>query len=554
MKMQWKSALTAGVITMSLAGAVNAEEEKGFYIGGSAYYTQVFDADTTVEVGNSGLGVLDPIPVVGPILGGLLGPILGGGSAAVGTEYEFDEDFAYGFSAGYKFLGPWRGELEYRFGENDIEDTLDPAIDSLETESLMASLWYDFRMEEALRPYVGFGLGMANLDIGPGDDDVFIGQLGAGVSYHLSPRLVLDAGYRYAMAEDPSFKYGDVRVDSEYESQSLLIGMRYNFFDAQYGVQDEDGDGVPDEADQCPGTPRGVQVDSEGCPLDGDNDGVADYLDQCPNTPAGTKVNDEGCSIDSDGDGVADDDDMCPNTPEGQRVMSNGCGEAQSVVLRGVTFELDSAQLTVNAETILDGVATTLGDSPGFDVEVQGHTDSTGSSSYNMNLSQNRAESVKTYLVDKGISSSRLSARGYGEDQPVASNDTREGRAENRRVELKVVGQDDGVMMEEEVYMPSDEEESEDPYDYYMPAEEDTSSDEDAATEDDAMTTEDDFMMDEESTSDDDSTSGDDAMTEEDAAAEDFLESSAEDDEDPLADDYDYEYMPGVDDDEQMEP
>ena len=277
----------------------------------------------------------------------------------------------------------------------------------------------------------------------------------------------------------------------------------------RYGVQDEDGDGVPDESDQCLGTPKGVQVDSVGCPLDGDNDGVADYLDKCPNTPAGAKVNAEGCSIDSDNDGVADDDDVCPNTPAGERVMSNGCAEQQSVVLRGVNFELDSAQLTVNAETILDSVATTLNDSPGFDVELQGHTDSTGSDSYNMNLSQNRAQSVKNYLSDQGVSSSRLTAKGYGETQPVASNETRAGRSENRRVELKVVGQDEGVMMEEEVYMPSDEED-EDPYNY-MP--EDEAADEE--------------MMEEEAAEEE-------SMMEEDAAEEETAEETSYD--------YDYDY------------
>ena len=192
-----------------------------------------------------------------------------------------------------------------------------------------------------------------------------------------------------------------------------MLGLRYNFFDAKYGVQDADGDGVADEADQCPGTPRGVQVDSVGCPLDGDKDGVADYLDKCPNTPAGEEVDAQGCSLDGDGDGVVDADDMCPDTPAGTEVMSNGCGGEQSVVLRGVNFELNSAQLTVNAETILDGVAATLSSSPGFNVELQGHTDSMGSDSYNMNLSQNRAKSVKNYLVNQGVESGRLTARGY---------------------------------------------------------------------------------------------------------------------------------------------
>lgn len=452
MSKQWmKSALAAGVLVASTVGAANAEEEQGFYVGGNAVYTDVFDADTTITTEtDAGGNPLSNLPLIGDLL-----DLLGGGGAGTQIEsgdIEYDRDFGYGISAGYNFSNPFRLELEYRKGENDAKNF----GASLEVESLMTNLWYDFRAGERLRPYVGGGLGMATIDLDGADDDVMIGQLGAGVNYNLTPRLVLDAGYRYAMAEDPKFVEGNTKIETEYESQSLLLGLRYNFFDAKYGVQDADGDGVADEADQCPGTPRGVQVDSVGCPLDGDKDGVADYLDKCPNTPAGEEVDAQGCSLDGDGDGVVDADDMCPDTPAGTEVMSNGCGGEQSVVLRGVNFELNSAQLTVNAETILDGVAATLSSSPGFNVELQGHTDSMGSDSYNMNLSQNRAKSVKNYLVNQGVESGRLTARGYGEEQPIASNDTAEGRAENRRVELKVLGEQD--VMVDEVYMPATEE------------------------------------------------------------------------------------------------
>ena len=446
MSKQWmKSALAAGVLVASTVGAANAEEESGFYIGGHTKYTDVFDADGTLRTDAPTPSAFEQFLID---LGLMAQPV--GTSTELDTEY--DRDFGYGASFGYKFSNPLRLELEYHVGENDIKGS----NSSLEVESLMGNLWYDFRAGERLRPYVGGGLGMATMDLDGVEDDVMIGQLGAGVNYNLTPRLVLDAGYRYAVSEDPTFDAGSSTLETEYESQSLLLGLRYNFFDAKYGVQDADGDGVADEADQCPGTPRGVQVDSVGCPLDGDKDGVADYLDKCPSTPAGEEVDAQGCSLDGDGDGVVDADDMCPDTPAGTEVMSNGCGGEQSVVLRGVNFELNSAQLTVNAETILDGVAATLSSSPGFNVELQGHTDSMGSDSYNMNLSQNRAKSVKNYLVNQGVESGRLTARGYGEEQPIASNDTAEGRAENRRVELKVLGEQD--VMVDEVYMPATEE------------------------------------------------------------------------------------------------
>jgi len=449
MSKQWKTTLAAGVILASAAGGALAEPEKetGVYIGGNAFYNDVFDADGTVTTTSPGGlgGILGGIPVVGDLVGGLLGGLLGGGAASGNFETSYDKAISYGFTVGYKFESPIRLEFEYRQGENDVDSLSSGGVSvssdgSLEVTSMMGNLWYDFSATERLRPYIGFGLGQANLDFGDADDDVTIAQLGAGITFHMTPRLALDAGYRYSVGDDASFKSGTTETEIEYSAQSLLVGLRYNFFDAKYGVQDADGDGVSDEMDECPATPRGVQVDSVGCPLDGDNDGVADYLDQCPNTPAGAKVNASGCPLDSDNDGVVDADDACPDTPAGQAVMSNGCAKDQAVILRGVNFELNSAQLTMNAETILNGVAETLVSSPGFDVELQGHTDSTGSDSYNMNLSQNRAKSVKSYLVSSGVEANRLTARGYGEEQPIASNDTKDGRAQNRRVELKVIG------------------------------------------------------------------------------------------------------------------
>ena len=198
-------------------------------------------------------------------------------------------------------------------------------------------------------------------------------------------------------------------------------------------VGDSDGDGVPDDRDQCPGTPAGVAVDANGCPLDTDGDGVPDYKDECPGTPAGVEVNASGCPLDSDGDGVPDYMDQCPNTPAGAEVNALGC-EAD-VVLKDVNFEFDSAKLTPQAESILDGVAQKLQDS-NVRVRVEGHTDSIGTDAYNKDLSQRRANSVKEYLASKGIAESRMQAIGYGEEQPIATNETKAGRAQNRRVEL----------------------------------------------------------------------------------------------------------------------
>ena len=190
-------------------------------------------------------------------------------------------------------------------------------------------------------------------------------------------------------------------------------------------------------APQCPSygeVPAGVAVDAQGCPLDSDGDGVPDYRDQCPGTPAGVEVDAQGCPLDSDNDGVPDYRDQCPNTPAGTEVNALGCPD--SVVLNDVNFEFDSAELTANARNILNGVAERLVNNPDVRVSIEGHTDSRGSAEYNKDLSQRRAESVTTYLAQRGVGANRMRAVGFGEERPIASNETDQGRAQNRRVEL----------------------------------------------------------------------------------------------------------------------
>jgi OOP family OmpA-OmpF porin len=197
---------------------------------------------------------------------------------------------------------------------------------------------------------------------------------------------------------------------------------------------DSDGDGVLDKFDQCPNTPQGVKVDAKGCPLDSDGDGVADYLDKCPSTPAGVTVDKKGCPLDSDGDGVIDIEDQCPGTPKGAKVNAQGCW-----ILGGVVFDTGKSNIKPNFYPELNAIATTMNNNPGLKVEVQGHTDSVGRAASNMKLSENRARAVMEYLVSKGIDAKRLSAKGLGEARPIATNDTSEGRAQNRRVELKPI-------------------------------------------------------------------------------------------------------------------
>jgi len=196
---------------------------------------------------------------------------------------------------------------------------------------------------------------------------------------------------------------------------------------------DSDGDGVVDDADKCPNTPRGMEVDAQGCPLDSDTDGIINYADKCPNTPPGVAVDSSGCPPDTDGDGVPDYLDQCPGTPVGATVNEVGCWSLKATML----FDTNSSYIKAEANPLLDEVATILQKNPQIEIEAQGYADNTGTPEYNQWLSERRAKRVMDYLVTKGIDPGRMHAKGYGSTRPVASNATEEGRAQNRRVELK---------------------------------------------------------------------------------------------------------------------
>lgn len=153
---------------------------------------------------------------------------------------------------------------------------------------------------------------------------------------------------------------------------------------------------------------------------------------------------------DSDGDGVTDDKDKCPGTPAGVAVDEDGCPRKGTVTLEGVNFELNSAIITADSRDVLTRVATYLKKYPRLRIELQGHTDSSGSDSYNLNLSKQRAESVRVALEGQGLPAGQLVSRGYGETQPIDDNKTTEGRARNRRVVMLVLDNPGDVKVEGE--------------------------------------------------------------------------------------------------------
>jgi OmpA-OmpF porin, OOP family len=269
-----------------------------------------------------------------------------------------------------------------------------------------------------INPYVFGGIGGINEDIGPVDSMYPAIEAGVGVLFDVSPRMKARAGLSAMSVQDDELLVG----------QDAFVDYRFNL-GLLWGVGS---------------TPAAAPAAAPARVVDSDGDGLADSADRCPSQAASTA---DGCPApvartDSDDDGVYDDDDRCAGTLAGLKVDERGCAvqtEEQSIVLKGVTFLPGSTTLTGEARTVLDPAAAALMGQQDLKVEIGGHTDAQGSDAANQRLSQRRADAVRQYLIDKGVAAGRLTAKGYGEAQPVASNDTPAGRAENRRVEFKII-------------------------------------------------------------------------------------------------------------------
>ncbi len=215
---------------------------------------------------------------------------------------------------------------------------------------------------------------------------------------------------------------------------------------------DRDHDGIPDAEDACPDQPGPPSDDPKrnGCP-DRDGDKIIDSLDACPDV-AGVPSADpkkNGCPavVDTDGDGIFDDKDACPKEPGPPNAdpTKNGCPlvmvrEGEIVIGQQVQFEIDKAVIKKESDELLDGIAKVLKDHPEIArVEVQGHTDNTGKAQHNKVLSASRAEAVRRALVKRGVADRRLVAQGFGQEKPIADNDSDAGRAKNRRVQFVIL-------------------------------------------------------------------------------------------------------------------
>ena len=206
-------------------------------------------------------------------------------------------------------------------------------------------------------------------------------------------------------------------------------------------VPDSDKDGMNDDEDKCPLVEGKIKYD--GCPVpDKDGDGVNDEQDSCVDRPGVAEYN--GCPIpDTDGDGVNDKEDKCVN--EAGTKEKNGCPEIKqeivekvNFVAQNILFAMGSDRLSPQSNAPLMQVVEIMKNNPNFNLTIEGHTDNTGKESFNISLSQKRANSVKAFLVRQGIAAERLNAKGFGSSQPIDENNTEEARAKNRRVELKL--------------------------------------------------------------------------------------------------------------------
>ncbi|MFO7802152.1 MAG: outer membrane beta-barrel domain-containing protein [Desulfovermiculus sp.] len=377
-----------------------------------------------------------------------ISPFLGG--YAFDSDLNLEDDYTYGLGLGYNFDKNWATELSFNYAETEL-DSGDADVD---TYLYRLDALYHFMPEKPFVPYVAAGIGAFDFESGNSvaDETEASGNFGAGIKYFLNDSMALRADVRNVMTfpentqlytAGVTFAFGGEEKTAEKDTDGdgvLDKNDRCPRTPAGVKVDDQgcpidtDEDGVPDFKDDCPDTPKGVEVDKSGCALDSDRDGVADYKDDCPGTPKRAEVDEKGCALDSDNDGVPDYKDECKETPQGANVNEKGCW-----VVENLQFETDKAEIRERFQEYLEQVVTVLEKNPEMNVEIRGHTDARGTEEYNQRLSERRATAVKDFLVKQGISESRLSCKGFGEADPIASNDTKQGRRKNRRVELKPI-------------------------------------------------------------------------------------------------------------------
>jgi OmpA-OmpF porin, OOP family len=310
------------------------------------------------------------------------------------------DDLLYGLAFGKHLSDKWSAELNFNVADLDVP------VGKFEFHALSADVLGAFASGRAVSPYVTFGAGMLKNSFSPGADvDDFMAQAGLGLMWRVSDH--------FALRPEVKARWDETGAQGWQTDYLAELGFQFTFAGAP-APQPAPVPAAPPPPAPAPPPPAPVQP------------------------------------VDSDGDGVLDPDDKCPGTPRGVAVDAQGCERKGSITLEGVMFEFNSATLLADSRAPLERVAEDLRKYPRLKIELQGHTDSVGSDEYNLDLSQQRAETVARFLIDAGVPASQMTTRGYGETDPIADNSTAEGRAQNRRVVMKVLENPGDVQVEGE--------------------------------------------------------------------------------------------------------
>jgi OOP family OmpA-OmpF porin len=337
-----------------------------------------------------------------PIFGGRIG-------------YNFTEHF--GIEASGEFV---RSRVDDKAKTFSKEGEFTSPIDGVSITSYHLDLLYHLMPEGKFNPFVTAGYGAVHYNPRINSKNMSAVDFGVGAKYWLWENVALRVDVR-----------DNLLVDEQIHNVQTTLGLVFRFGGNQKAAKaavaepvvaatppapDSDGDGVPDARDKCPGTPAGVSVDKNGCPLDTDKDGVADYLDKCPDTPAGVSVDKNGCPP------VVEKVVILVSEPKVQEKVKESATQPKVVVLafEDIHFDFNQSTLKPAAKTILKRDLQILKENPQAQIRIAGYTSASGTEEYNQKLSERRAEAVRAYLVSEGVvKADRLSTIGYGEKNPA---------------------------------------------------------------------------------------------------------------------------------------
>lgn len=347
---------------------------------------------------------------------------------------------AFGLAVGYSLTKNWALEFDGRFAPTEADMKGGPDVD---TWIGTVNALYHFTPDKSLVPYLALGLGGLQYDVdGGGQDEDFVANWGAGFKDAITDNVDLRLDLRHML---------DFRVDNDFQTQddntvrhlfSAMLSLNVHFGGVS-AAPVKAALPIDSELKMAAPVPVALPPALAPAPGDGDRDGVADAADKCPDTAPGVRVDADGCPADSDGDGVPDYLDACLDTPKGARVDARGCPfvvKPVETLNLHLIFATNKDQVTPFHYRELDKADAFIKKYPDHDIIVEGHTDSRGGDDFNQKLSQRRAENVTRVLVEKyGVPASRISAKGFGESQPTASNETADGREQNRRVVISIM-------------------------------------------------------------------------------------------------------------------